>query len=166
MPQIENDFIQNRCPINKRIQKNDSLITFRVMSKRFGFIPDIQTALSPYDSVLSRIYTAMFRFSNDVSFITVSYLTLFWTSSPMLLHGGVYYGLLRISGHPEWADFSWHYYFKHLKGPSNAIFWIFCPKFQNFLWRTMLVKLQKLSTKAVKIETFWATDMFDTSNES
>ena len=41
------------------------------------------------------------------------------------------YCSLLISGRPKWTKFSWHYYFKHLKGPDYVIFWKFFKNFKN-----------------------------------
>ena len=87
-------------------------------------------------------------------------LTLFYMgfSRFLITWGGgwytppAYYCSLLISGRPKWTNFSWHHYFKHLKGPGHVIFWKFFKNFKNFGRRMILVKIWQKKWKLKNFE--------------
>ena len=72
--------------------------------------------------------------------------------------GGVWYTppvdycSLLIGGRPKWTNFSWHHYFKHLKGPGHVNFWKFFKNFKNFRRRMILVKIWQKKWKLKNFE--------------
>ena len=77
-------------------------------------------------------------------------------SIPYYMGGGVWYTppvdycSLLIGGRPKWTNFSWHHYFKHLKGPGHVIFWKFFKNFKNFGRQMILVKIWQKEWKESK----------------